>query len=86
MAMVSLFIAFTFAVYRSDPWDAAPAFSRGSGRFISRWYRPSGAGIEAVFRAPDFDMARVILRAAKPAPKANRITGPKLLAAVIPAK
>src|ERR1700678_3245374 len=36
--------------------------------------------------ASDRVRARVSVRAAKPAPKANRITGPKLLAAAPPAK
>lgn len=44
------------------------------------------AGTDAGFRASDFIIVCVTRFAAKPAPKAKRITGPKLLAAAIPTK
>jgi len=34
----------------------------------------------------DFSIVRMRVEAAKPAPKANRMTGPKLLAAATPTK
>ena len=43
-------------------------------------------GMVALSRDADFASARVTVRAAKPAPNANRITGPKLFAAATPAK
>ena len=43
-------------------------------------------GTEVVSREADFASARVTVRAANPAPNANRMTGPKLLAAATPAK
>ena len=43
-------------------------------------------GTDADWLASDFVRARVTVRAAKPAPNANRMTGPKLLAAATPAK
>ena len=42
----------------------------------------TGAG----FRFTDFASASVTVRAAKPAPNMNRITGPKLFAAASPTK
>jgi hypothetical protein len=42
--------------------------------------------IDARFLDTDFARARVSVRAAKPAPNANRMTGPKLFAAATPAK
>src|SRR5580704_8176190 len=44
------------------------------------------AATRAGFRASNFAMACVSRCAAKPAPKAKRITGPKLFAAAIPTK
>jgi hypothetical protein len=44
------------------------------------------ARTDAGFRASDFKTVCVIRFAAKPAPNAKRITGPKLLAAAIPTK
>jgi hypothetical protein len=41
---------------------------------------------DAGFRARDLNMVCVSRFAAKPAPKAKRITGPKLFAAAIPTK
>src|SRR5271157_611258 len=43
-------------------------------------------GKDARSRERDFAMVRVRVRAAKPAPNANRMTGPKLLAAATPTK
>jgi hypothetical protein len=43
-------------------------------------------GTDAGFRASDFTTLCVSRFAAKPAPKAKRITGPKLFAAAIPTK
>src|SRR5277367_5818252 len=61
-----------------DP-EAAPAFSRCSGTLISRSSCWRATETDARPRTNDFPTARVRVRAAKPAPKANRITGPKLL-------
>jgi hypothetical protein len=44
------------------------------------------AGTDVAFRASDFIIVWVRRLAAKPAPNAKRITGPKLFAAAIPTK
>ena len=45
-----------------------------------------GPGMLMESAGSDFNIVRVSVRAANPAPKANRMTGPKLLAAATPIK
>src|SRR5437763_7489390 len=48
--------------------------------------KSAGTGIDIESPGSDFSIVRVRLRAAKPAPEANRITAPKRFAAAIPTK